>query len=131
VTLVGSGGFGHLLGLEVVSARPEEVEVRLPWRAELCRDGGMLHGGALMALADSAGAHCTFLNLPEGAGGTATIESKTNFFAAVRSGDVIARARPLHRGRSTVVIETDLYDESGRRVARVTETQAVLASSST
>jgi uncharacterized protein (TIGR00369 family) len=124
----GSGPFGELLGLEVVSAQPEEVEVRLPWRDELCRAGGMLHGGVLMALADSAGAQCTYLNLPEGAGGTTTIESKTNFFAAVRSGDVLARSRPLHRGRSTVVVETDLHDETGRHVARVTQTQAVLSS---
>ncbi len=124
---VGSGAFGRLLGLEVVSARAEEVEVRLPWREELCRDGGMLHGGVLMALADSAGAHCTYLNLPEGATGTTTIESKTNFFAAVRGGDVVARARPLHRGRSTVVVETDLHDGTGRHVARVTQTQAVLS----
>jgi uncharacterized protein (TIGR00369 family) len=67
------------------------------------------------------------MNLPQGAAGTATIESKTNFFAAVRGGDVRAVARPLHRGRSTVVLETDLFDESGRRVARVTQTQAVLS----
>ena len=126
MSLVGSGGFGRLLGLEVVSARPEEVEVRLPWREELCRDGGMLHGGALMALADSAGAHCTFLNLPEGAGGTATIESKTNFFAAVREGAVTATSRPLHKGRTTIVVETDLHDDAGTHVARVTQTQAVL-----
>jgi 1,4-dihydroxy-2-naphthoyl-CoA hydrolase len=127
VSLVGSGTFGRLLGLELVAESPDEVVVRLPWDERFLRDGGMLHGGALMALADSAGAHCTFLNLPEGATGTATIESKTNFFAAVRGGDVRAVSRPLHRGRSTVVIETDLFDESGRRVARVTQTQAVLA----
>jgi 1,4-dihydroxy-2-naphthoyl-CoA hydrolase len=126
VKLVGSGEFGQVLGLELVSESPDEVVVRLPWRDDWRRDGGQLHGGVLMALADSAGAHCTFLNLPEGAAGTATIESKTNFFAAVRGGDVRAVARPLHRGRSTVVIETDLFDESGRRVARVTQTQAVL-----
>jgi 1,4-dihydroxy-2-naphthoyl-CoA hydrolase len=127
VTLVGSGPFGQLLGLELVSESPEEVEVRLPWNDRFLRDGAMLHGGVLMALADSAGAHCTFLNLPESAAGTATIESKTNFFAAVRGGDVRAVARPLHRGRSTIVVETDLFDERGRRVARVTQTQAVLS----
>ena len=79
-----------------------------------------------MALADAAGAYCAFLNLPEGAGGTATIESKTNFFRAVREGNVEARSRPLHRGRTTIVVETDLHDDAGKHVARVTQTHAVL-----
>jgi len=78
-----------------------------------------------MALADSAGGVCAFLNLPPG-GSTATIESKTNFFAAVREGEVRARARPLHRGRTTIVVETDVFDSTGRHVARTTQTQAVL-----
>ena len=86
----------------------------------------MLHGGALMALADAAGAWCAYLNLPEDAAGTTTIESKTNFFAAVREGEVRAVARPVHRGRTTVVVQTDLVDAGGRRVARVTQTQLVL-----
>ncbi|HXF99075.1 MAG TPA: PaaI family thioesterase [Gaiellaceae bacterium] len=104
----------------------EEVEMSLDWRPDLCTAGGVLHGGVLMALADSAGAVCAFLNLPPGAR-TATIESKTNFFAAVREGEVRARARPLHRGRTTIV-ETDLHDGEGRHVARTTQTQAVLVS---
>jgi 1,4-dihydroxy-2-naphthoyl-CoA hydrolase len=79
-----------------------------------------------MALADASGAYCAFLNLPDGSGGTATIESKTNFFRAVRDGHVEARSRPLHRGRSTIVVETDLFDAAGKHVARVTQTQAVL-----
>jgi len=79
-----------------------------------------------MSLADSMGALCAFLNLPPGAG-TSTIESKTNFFRAVRSGTVEAVARPLHVGRTTVVVQTDLLDDQGRRVAQVTQTQAVLA----
>lgn len=118
--------FGGFLGLEVDAASAEEVRGRLAWAAELCTAGGILHGGALMGLADSTGGFCAFLNLPEGAAGTATIESKTNFFAAVRSGMIEARSRPLHRGSRTIVIETDVYDEAGKHVARVTQTQAVL-----
>ena len=85
-----------------------------------------MHGGALMGLADSAGGLLAFLNLPEGAGGTATIESKTNFLGAVRSGYVNAVARALHKGKRTIVVDTELYDDDGRLVARVTQTQAVL-----
>jgi len=85
-----------------------------------------MHGGALMGLADSTGGFCAYLNLPEGAVGTATIESKTNFFAAVRDGHVEAVSRPLHVGRTTIVVDTDVYDATGRRVARVTQTQAIL-----
>jgi uncharacterized protein (TIGR00369 family) len=81
-----------------------------------------------MALADSLGAICAFLNLPEGAG-TSTIESKTNFFRAVRAGQVTAVTSPLHVGRTTIVLQTDLRDDAGRRVALVTQTQAVLRSS--
>jgi uncharacterized protein (TIGR00369 family) len=103
----------------------EEVEATLQWAPELCTAGGVLHGGVLMALADSAGALCAFLNLPEGAS-TTTIESKTNFLGAVREGGVRARSRPLHVGRTTIVVETDVLDASGRRVARTTQTQAVL-----
>jgi uncharacterized protein (TIGR00369 family) len=79
-----------------------------------------------MALADSAGALCASLNLPEGATGTATIESKTNFFRAVREGHVDATSRVLHSGRTTIVVETDVRDAAGKHVARVTQTQAVL-----
>ena len=114
------------LGMEVVAASQEEVHMRLAYEDRLCTAGGILHGGALMALADSAGAYCAFLNLPDGATGTATIESKTNFFRAVRDGHVDAIARPLHSGRTTIVVETDLRDAAGKHVARVTQTQAVL-----
>ena len=117
--------FARLLGIEMVTGTPEEARGRLAWRDELCTAGGVLHGGAVMALADAVGAFCAFLNLPEGAG-TATIESKTNFFAAVRSGHVEARSRPLHRGRTTIVVETDVVGEDERHVARVTQTQAIL-----
>ena len=118
--------FGATLGLEIISASPDEVRARLAWAERLCTAGGILHGGALMSLADAAGAYLSFLNLPEGAADTATIESKTNFFRAVREGHVEAVSRPLHRGRTTIVVETDLHDDAGKHVARVTQTQAVL-----
>jgi uncharacterized protein (TIGR00369 family) len=118
--------FGAFLGLEVVAASAEEVRARLAWAEELCTAGGLMHGGALMALADSTGGFCAFLNLPEDATGTATIESKTNFFAPVRGGWVEALSVPLHAGRTTIVVDTDLFDDQGCRVARVTQTQAVL-----
>lgn len=116
---------GATLGIRTTGG-PDEVEATLSWAPELCTAGGVLHGGVLMALADSAGAVCAFLNLPQGAT-TSTIESKTNFFAGVREGDVRALSRPLHRGRTTIVVETDLFDASGKHVARTTQTQAVLA----
>jgi 1,4-dihydroxy-2-naphthoyl-CoA hydrolase len=119
--------FADVLGLQLIAASPEEVQARLPWEERLCTAGGILHGGALMSLADAAGAYCAFLNLPEGSTGTATIESKTNFFRAVRDGHVEARSRPLYRGRTTIVVETDLHDAAGKHVARVTQTQAVLS----
>ena len=118
--------FAETLGLELVAAAADEVRARLAWAERLCTAGGILHGGALMSLADAAGAYCAFLNLPEGADGTATIESKTNFFRAVREGHVEATSRPLHVGRTTIVVETDLHDAAGKHVARVTQTQAVL-----
>ena len=120
--------FGPTLGIEFTAASPEEVRSRLAWRAELCTAGGVLHGGALMGLADAAGGLLAFLNLPDGAAGTATIESKTNFFRAVRGGHVHGTSTVLHRGRTTIVLETDLRDDDDdRHVARVTQTQAILA----
>jgi uncharacterized protein (TIGR00369 family) len=117
--------FARQLGIELIEARPDEVSGRLSWSERLCTTGGVLHGGALMAFADSIGALCAYLNLPAGAG-TSTIESKTNFFRAVRDGHVDATSRPLHVGRTTIVVQTDLTDASGKRVAQVTQTQAVL-----
>ena len=114
-----------LLGIEIVAAEPDEVRGTFPWRADLCTSGGILHGGALMAFADTLGGVCAFLHLPEGAG-TATVESKTNFFRPVREGIVTGVARPLHAGRSFIVVQTDLTDDSERRVAQVTQTQAVI-----
>jgi uncharacterized protein (TIGR00369 family) len=120
--------FGALLGVELESAVPEEVRGALEWSPERCTSGGVMHGGALIGLADSLGGLCAFLNLPAGATGTATVESKTNFFRAVRDGRVAAVARPLHVGKTFIVVETDLHDAQGRHVARVTQTQAVLRS---
>ena len=118
--------YAATLGLELIAASKEEVHASLDWDERLTTAAGILHGGVLMGLADTAGAYCAFLNLPEASTATATIESKTNFFSAVRSGRVEARSRPLHRGSRTIVIETDLFDEGGKHVARVTQTQAVL-----
>ena len=114
------------LGVEILSASAEEVRSRLAWSADKCTAGGMLHGGALMSLADSAGGFLAFLNLPPDAKGTATIESKTNFFGPVASGSVTGVTRALHKGRRTIVVDTELFDDDGRLVARVTQTQAVL-----
>ena len=118
--------FTAFLGLEIVSASPDEVRSRLAWDAAKCTTGGMLHGGALISLADSAGGLLAFLNLPAEARGTATIESKTNFFAPLAAGHVHGVSRALHKGRRTIVVDTELRDDAGKLLARVTQTQAVL-----
>jgi 1,4-dihydroxy-2-naphthoyl-CoA hydrolase len=125
VELVALMPFAQELGVQVGAATKDEVRGRLDWRPELCTAGGALHGGALMALADSIGAICAFLNLPEGAN-TATIESKTNFFRGVHDRHVDAVARPLHVGRTSIVVQTDLADADGKPVALVIQTQAIL-----
>ena len=114
------------LGIQVVRAEPDEVRGTMEWAPEKCTAGGVLHGGALMAFADTLGGVCAFVNLPDGASSTATVESKTNFFRAVREGSVTGIARPLHVGRSFIVVQTDVFDDQERRVAQVTQTQAVL-----
>ena len=119
--------FAASLGAELVSAAPDEVRLRLRWSPELTTAGAIMHGGALMALADMGGAVCAYLNLPEGATSTATIESKTNFLRALRDGHVDAVSRPLHVGRTTIVVDTDLRDGDDRLIARTTQTQAVLS----
>ena len=113
------------LGVTVQSLTAEVVGLALEWAPELCTSNDMLHGGAIMALADSAGGACAFLNLPEGASGTSTIESKTNFLGAVRAGTVRATARPLHIGGLTIVVETELRT-GDKLVAKTTQSQAVL-----
>jgi uncharacterized protein (TIGR00369 family) len=114
------------LGVRVADAAPDTVTLELDHRADLCTAGGVLHGGAIMALADTAGALCAFLNLPAGASGTTTVESKTNLLAAVRAGTLTASATPLHVGSRLVVVETELRRDDGRLAAKTTQTQAVL-----
>lgn len=124
--LVAAMPFAGAIGLELTQAEPREVRGALAWRQSLCTVGGALHGGAIMAFADSLGGICAYLNLGPGET-TTTIESKTNFFRGVREGRVQGVSEPLHVGRSTVVVQTDLFDDTGRRVARVTQTQARVA----
>ena len=114
------------LDVRAVAAAPGEVRLEIDHAPGLCTAGGVLHGGVVMALADSAGATCAYLNLPEGASGTTTLESKTNFLGAVREGTATAVATPFHVGASTIVVETVVADGSGRPVAKVTQTQMVL-----
>ena len=125
-TLLDLMPFTKAIGAVFSRYSKEEVTARLDWAPERCTAGGLLHGGAIMALADSTGAACAFLNLPEGAAGTTTVESKTNFLRGVRDGYVEAVSRPLHVGRTVVVVETDVRDPQGRLVARVLQTQLVL-----
>ncbi|MHC5905315.1 PaaI family thioesterase [Streptomyces sp. S6] len=117
--------FARRIGVRLHEAAPEEVVGSLEWSAEGCTVGGTLHGGALMTLADSVGAVCAFLNLPEGAG-TSTVESKTNFLRGVRSGRVTATARPLHVGGTLIVVQTELRGDEGKLVGQTTQTQIVL-----
>ncbi|HSJ92377.1 MAG TPA: PaaI family thioesterase [Ilumatobacter sp.] len=116
-------------GMTASELAADRVVVHLDWRPELCTANGLLHGGAVMTLADSAGAVCAYLNLPDGAVGTSTIESKTNFLGAVREGaTVTATSVPLHTGRTTIVVETELRTDDGRLVGKTTQTQSVILS---
>ena len=119
------GTLSDLLGIRFVEATPERVVAELTYREDLTTIGGALHGGTLMAFADTVGATGTVLNLPPGAT-TTTLESKTNFFAAGRGGTVRAEATPLHRGRRTMVWQTRVTDEGGRLLSLTTQTQMVL-----
>jgi len=118
--------FANLMGLKLTSIAADRVTAELPVREDLCTVPAVLHGGALMALADTLGAVATVANLPEGAH-TTTIESKTNFFAAIALGDTArAECTPLHRGRTTMVWQTRITRGDGRLAAIVTQTQLVL-----
>jgi uncharacterized protein (TIGR00369 family) len=119
------GLFGTVLGLKIVEARKDKVVAEFDWRPDLCTVGGILHGGALMAAADQAGATAAFLNLPAGAG-TTTLESKTNFFAGCKGGKVRVESTPLHVGGRTSVWQTRLYDEAGKLLSQTLQTQLVL-----
>jgi 1,4-dihydroxy-2-naphthoyl-CoA hydrolase len=118
--------FSELLGIRVTTTTPDLVEAEMEVRADLCTVPAVLHGGALMALADSVGALATVLNLPDGAW-TTTIESKTNFLAALPIGE-IARAvcTPIHKGKTTMVWQTRISRGDGRLAGIVTQTQLVI-----
>jgi uncharacterized protein (TIGR00369 family) len=118
--------FARTLGLEVTKLSADEVRCRLEWTTERTTTGGAMNGGALMALADNAGGILAFLNLPDDAVGTSTISSSTNFLRGVREGHVESVTRPIHRGRTTIVAETEVFDAEGRLAAKVTQVQAVL-----
>ena len=118
--------FAELLGIEFVSASPDRIVARMRVRSDLCTDPAVLHGGAVMAFADTLGAAATIANLPDGAG-TTTIESKTNFVAPAPIGtQVTGEATPIHRGRRTMVWQTRVTNEDGRLIALTTQTQLVL-----
>ena len=118
--------FAELLGIRFVSAAPERVQAEMEVRPELCTTPPVLHGGAVMAFADTLGACATILNLKEGAN-TTTIESKTNFFAPAPVGSkVTGECTPLHRGKRTMVWQTRITSQQGRLLGIVTQTQMVL-----
>jgi uncharacterized protein (TIGR00369 family) len=118
--------FAKLLGIKLLSAAPERVTAEMTVRDDLCTNPAVLHGGALMALADTLGAWATVLNIPEGAG-TTTIESKTNFLAPAPAGSTVtAECVALHRGRRTMVWQTRVNNSNGRLLGIVTQTQMVL-----
>lgn len=120
------GIFPELLGIRLTEVTPERVVAELTVRPELCTVGGVMHGGAFMAFADTLGAVGTVANLPPGAR-TTTIESKTNFIGAAPAGSrVIGESTPLHRGKTTMVWQTRVSSESGKLLALVTQTQMVL-----
>lgn len=119
--------FSKLMGIEVTKATREEICGELSVREDLCTTGGIMHGGAIMAFADALGAIGAFANLPEGAKGTTTIESKTNFLgAAPQESRVVGVARPVKIGARLSVWQTDIRLDTGRQVALVTQTQLVL-----
>jgi 1,4-dihydroxy-2-naphthoyl-CoA hydrolase len=116
--------FAQHLGMTIEEASAERVVALLPWQAGLCTMTGILHGGAMMSLADTTGAIVAFLGLADGQA-TATITSTTHMFRPVSSGTVRAVAVPLHRGRTTATIQTSLYDDNDRLVAQTTQVQAI------
>lgn len=128
-TLLSMMPLARTIGLELDHVSADKVVGRIAHDEALCTVASMLHGGILVSVADSVAAICAYLNLPEGAT-TSTIELKANFFSAVRGGTAIAEAAPLHIGRTTIVVQTDVFHENAdgvrHRVAQVTQTQAVL-----
>jgi 1,4-dihydroxy-2-naphthoyl-CoA hydrolase len=119
--------FAELKGVTFTEASLERVVAKMLVRADLCTANNIVHGGALMAFADSVGAMATVVNLPADAKGTTTLESKTNFISGAKEGTtLVAIATPIHRGRRTQVWQTRLETEEGKLVALVTQTQMVL-----
>ncbi len=119
--------FANFLGMKITHVSRDKITAELHVRAELENRLGVLHGGAVMALADNLGGTATMANLPKG-GRTATIESKTNFFTPIPIGDTAyAECTPLHRGRSTMVWQTRITRNDGKLCALVTQTQIVIA----
>ena len=118
--------FAAFLDLKFAENSKDLVVGIAEWTPEKTTAGGVIHGGYLMGCVDAVGAVLAFMNLPEGASGTTTIESKTNFFRAVRSGALQFRATPVHIGKTTSVIQTDTLDERGNLICRTTQTQLVL-----
>jgi 1,4-dihydroxy-2-naphthoyl-CoA hydrolase len=128
--LAASMPFATLMGVEVEEATPERVVGTLLVRDDLCTAGGILHGGAIMAFADSLGAIGGFLSLPEGAVGTTTLESKTNFLGGAKAGKIVrGETTPVHRGKRTSVWQTKITSEDGKAVALVIQTQMALFAS--
>jgi len=124
--ILGNQPFPTLMGVEVLSAEKDAVRAKLVVRPDLCTAGNIMHGGAIMAFADTLGAIGTVLNIPREAG-TTTIESKTNFLSAAREGTTVhAEATPVHVGKKTCVFQTRITREDGKLVAIVTQTQMVL-----
>lgn len=122
--LIASIPYADRLGLTLAEASADRVVALLPFAPDLCTAAGVMHGGALMSLADTAGALVAFLGLADGQV-TATITSTTQMFRPVTGGTVRAVAVPLHRGRSTCTVQTSLHDDSGRLVAQTTQIQAI------
>ncbi len=122
--MIAAHPFSGALRIEVTAAEAGEVRAHMEWAPELCTVGGILHGGALVTLADTLNALCAGLNTPPG-NRSSTLELKANFFRPVGEGRVEAVTRPMHVGRTSVVVQTELFDGEGRRVALVTQTQAV------
>src|SRR5713226_2514957 len=119
--------FAELKGVTFTEAEKDRVVARMLVRPDLCTLGHMIHGGAIMALADSVGAAATVINLPDDAKGTTTLESKTNFIGGAKEGTTVtATATPIHRGRRTQVWQMRVESEEGKLVALVIQTQMVL-----
>ncbi|MDA8330082.1 MAG: PaaI family thioesterase [Candidatus Dormibacteraeota bacterium] len=117
--------YATTLGIQLHMATPSQVTGSLAWTPERCTVAGILHGGAIMSLADTIGAICAYLNLPDGAS-TATIDSTTRLYCPLRAGTLYATARPAHIGRTLIVVTTDLIDDRDRLIAQTSQAQAVI-----